>query len=82
MGRDAALIVHSELVDEARYDVFEVHREADGIVIVRRCWWFDEEVQQWTLDEASEWFLGPEQAMQLGMAIHQAAVPKLQRQAG
>lgn len=83
MGRNCALVVHVDVIDEARYDIFETRRDGDGVVVSRCCWWFDEEVQQWLIDESSEWFFTAEQAMQLGMAIHQAALPAAaDRQAG
>lgn len=75
MGRNCALVVHVDLIDEARYDIFETRRDGDGVVVSRRCWWFDEEVQQWLLDEASEWFLAGQEAMQLGVAIQHAGLP-------
>ena len=79
IGRDCALIVYIDDVDECRYDIFEARPDGFGVVVSRQCWWFDEEVEQWVLDESSEWYLTSEQAMQLGTAIHQAGSPKAAR---
>lgn len=75
LGRDCALVVHSNAVDECRYDIFEVRPDGRGVIVSRHVWWFDEEVQQWLLDEASEWFLAGQEAMQLGVAIQHAGLP-------
>ncbi|MEO0603937.1 MAG: hypothetical protein AAF211_21045 [Myxococcota bacterium] len=79
MARDCALVVHSDEVDERRYDIFETRNEGNGVVVMRHCWWFDEETERWVLDDSSEWYLTPDQAMQLGMAMQQAGTPSLVR---
>jgi len=79
LGRDCALVVHCDRVDEVRYDIFEIQRHRDGITLTRQCWWYDDDTDTWSLDETSEWLLEPDHAMQLGVALQQAAMPAARR---
>ena len=73
MARESAVVRESTGVDECRIDILDVQADEHGVVVLRWCWWFDEDLGQWSLDDTSEWYLSHDEAMMLGVSLEQAA---------
>lgn len=82
MARDLAVVRESFGVDECRIEILDVTSDERGVVMLRWCWWFDEDVGLWSLDEATEVYLSHDEAMQLGVRLEQSAALPAQRRAG
>ena len=73
MARDCALVIENSGIDDTRVEIYEIRQDDAGVVVVYRCWWFDEEAGAWALDGASEWYLSDGQAASLGDALVRGA---------
>ena len=75
MRRQNAVVLEFDGLDESRVEVTWLEQDEQGVVLIRRCWWFDEDTKEWALDESSDWYLDANHAQALGAQLLACSTP-------